>query len=163
MNNSSRNAQPFAEIRATRWLNPTSHSQRVILQHADGRQFQVTWEPGETKELPSDFDRAIHMVDCGQDACHQHGWFCTKGHDGLVQGGLAPLLVRVGAKDTLQPDLDPSIAEKRAQEANMAAASLAKSAADQALVIAAAKAAEQTASIAASSANVDKQSPNSKR
>jgi hypothetical protein len=61
----------------------------------------VTWAPGETKSLPSRFDRAMHLVTaCGHPGCLQG--ICrnpaTAPARARVQGGLAPLLQRIGPK-----------------------------------------------------------------
>ncbi len=112
------------EMKMTRWHNPTKHLQTVII--ADGGQpFAFIVQPGETRELPSKYDRVIHMVDCGKNECHRKGWWCQAGHSGAVMGGEAPLLVREGFEDTLDPTLDPVVqAEKDASAAADAAAKL---------------------------------------
>lgn len=133
-------------MRQTSWLNPTSHVQRVTLHDSTNREQYVEWAPGETQVVPSEYDNAIHRVDCGQEACHKgagkkgQGWFCQRGHNGTVIGGLAPLLVRVGADDTLDPALDPDATEKRTLDADVAAKAVQVKAAHEALVLAAARA-----------------------
>lgn len=125
----------------TRWHNPTTHQQRVVL-HGPRGQFAFVVPAGETRELDSSYDRAIQLVDCGQDGCHKKyasGWFCTDGHDGVIVGGLAPLLKRVGKNDKLDPTLDPVLAEKKELEAMLAADALVAQGRDRATVIAAAK------------------------
>ena len=123
----------------TRWYNPTDKPQRAVLTGPAGK-FAFVVEPGETRELDSIYDRAIQMVSCGREECQKKGgWWCTKGHEGLVKGGLAPLLKRVGKEDRLDPVLDPNLADAKMREEALAADSLVRKARDQALVIATAK------------------------
>ena len=103
---------------ATTWVNPTQDLMVVDIfdqspQASDPRKgeydFQRTKTPAHTvrvefppgKEVvrPSSYDRAIHTVD----------------KFGIVMGGLAPQLKRVGSADKLHPALDPDN-EKRAEE-----------------------------------------------
>lgn len=111
------------ETRYSQWHNPTKHPQRVVIR-TDHGQVAFVVNPGEIKQLDSVYDRAIHQIDCGQDECHRKGWFCTKGHDGLIVGGGAPLLQRVGAQETLHPTLDPAIVHKKELETAIAAEAL---------------------------------------
>lgn len=102
--------------RTTRWHNPTSHPQRVVINDGNGVKFLFEVSPGETRELDSRYDRAIHMIDCGREECHRKGWFCHVGHEGSIVGGGAPMLRRVGKTDTMDPSLDPELAAKRARD-----------------------------------------------
>ncbi|MCL2450094.1 MAG: hypothetical protein FWD17_14195 [Polyangiaceae bacterium] len=101
------------EQRTTTWHNPTDKVQRVVIHEGNGLKFAFVLQPGETKPLDSRYDRTIHMVDCGQEECHRRGWFCSKGHDGIVVGGEAPLLKRVGCSDTLDQTLDPAASKRK--------------------------------------------------
>ncbi|HEY2517078.1 MAG TPA: hypothetical protein VGI39_39670 [Polyangiaceae bacterium] len=133
--------------RTTRWKNPTPHTMRFLLHDSANIARLVTIDPGETIELPSEFDNAIHRVDCGQDFCHKGagkvggGWFCLKGHNGTIIGGLAPLLLRLdGVVEELDSALDPQASLKKKAEADLAAASLVAHQAREAQLIAAAHA-----------------------
>jgi hypothetical protein len=149
------------ELRTSKWLNPTDHVQRVVVYDGTNRRQVIVWRPGETKEIDSVYDGAIQKVDCGQDHCHKGagkkggGWFCALGHPGQIVGGLAPLLKRIGAEDTLDPALDPALAEKKEAQAQIAAAAMATKAAQSALIVAAANVIEKenTSAIATSTAN----------
>lgn len=138
-------------LRQTQWKNPTDKPQRVVLFDSTNRKLVVTWAPGEVKSVPSEYDNAIHRVDCGEEHCHKGagrrggGWYCTRGHNGTIVGGLAPLLVRVDHDDTLDPSLDPDLARKKQAEADVAAAAITSKLAQESLVIAAARANETNA------------------
>jgi hypothetical protein len=106
------------ERRLTKWHNPLPHPQSVTIGY-DGAPFMFVVPPGETRELDSRYDRAVQMVDCGHDECHKAGWFCTKGHEGLIVGGGAPLLRRVGKNDRLDSSLDPESAARKSVEAQV--------------------------------------------
>jgi hypothetical protein len=99
------------ERKETQWHNPTPVAQSVVIR--DGAPFAFTVPPGETKSLDSRYDHAVQMVDCGKDECHKKGWFCRGGHEGMVVGGGAPLLKRVGKKDSLDPSLDPEFQKQK--------------------------------------------------
>jgi hypothetical protein len=137
----SRIGNQVPEHRTTAWHNPTSKPQRVKLAtDGEGRsrqEFFFTVGPGETKELDSKYDRAIHMVDCQREECYRRGRFCTQGHEGQIQGGLAPLLQRVGKKDELDPSLDPVIAEKAMLEDELTRSALVGQAKQSAAIAAA--------------------------
>lgn len=125
----------------TQWHNPTAQEQRLVLEGPRGK-FAFVVAPGETRELDGVYDRAVQLVDCGRDECHRRyagGWYCTSSHDGVIKGGLAPLLQRVGKRDKLHPSCDPAIAEKKALEAEIARETLLTAAKEQAIVIAAQK------------------------
>ena len=123
------------ETKFTRWHNPTKQPQRVVLEGPQGK-FAFTVPPGETREVNSAFDKAIHQIDCGEDACHAKGWFCTKGHEGVIVGGLAPQLVREGFTDKLHDSLNPAIAQKKQLEATLAAEALIGEGKQQAVIAA---------------------------
>lgn len=105
------------ERTVTSWHNPTKYAQTVVIN--DGNPFAFVVMPGETKDLDSRYDRVVHIRDCGRKECQLKGWFCTKGHDGNVQGGGAPLLQRVGHKDTLDSSLDPDFQARKHVEAQI--------------------------------------------
>jgi hypothetical protein len=71
---------------------------------------RITWGAGETKELPSRFDRAIHQVgDCGHAECERGGHWCRHpedaGPNAVVQGGSGWQLVRAGQTYRIDPAL----------------------------------------------------------
>lgn len=108
------------EEKFTRWHNPLSVRQNVVISHdGDSRPTQYTIKPGETREIPSRYDLAIHRV-----------------HNGVVIGGLAPQLVKVGAEEKLDPVLDTTLQDKKQAEAERAVAAAAKQAAEDALILA---------------------------
>jgi hypothetical protein len=116
--------QPIAlepqEETYSNWNNPLSVPQIVDLHHGSSRRpTRYKWMPGETKTLPSRFDVAIHRVS-----------------NGVIIGGLAPQLVKLGSDEILDSALDPTSASKRAAEAAQVAAMLQKKAAEEALLIA---------------------------
>lgn len=63
----------------TTWENPTSHTTRFELFEGPGEIHKIEIEPGGRVDLPSKYDNAIRTV-----------------RDGVVVGGLAPLLVAKG-------------------------------------------------------------------
>lgn len=68
---------------STRWKNPTEHTVKFKVLVEAGQFQHVEIKPGEVKELPSSWDRAIHDV-----------------RGGVVMGGHAPQLVREGQQAT---------------------------------------------------------------
>lgn len=64
---------------ATKWENPTKDTVRVKVLVEAGRHEKVEFKPGEVHSLPSSMDKAIHDV-----------------RNGIVMGGLAPQLRKVG-------------------------------------------------------------------
>lgn len=128
----------------SKWRNPTKSLMHVDVHEGEGAARTTTryeFPPGETVSVPSQYDRAIHMVDCGRDECHRSpvrgaGYFCLKGHSGVIMGGLAPLLVRVGAEETLLEALDPALQERKAAEADEAANAIMLTRAENAILLA---------------------------
>lgn len=116
------------EEELTTWKNPLSVPQRVIV-HMNGRQVKYTFAPGETKKLPSSFDKAIHIV-----------------HGSTIVGGLAPQLVNVDKQEELRlaDALDTEAEERRKAEADMIAQAMIRQQAEQAQLLAAARMAEKT-------------------
>lgn len=98
--------------RITKWYNPCLVARKVRI-CMEGTWRTVRWEPGETIELPSTYDRAIQIVICQEDSCNGRGQGaikcqpCVRGHYGQIMGGQDPLLVRVGGEDIRNPSLDP--------------------------------------------------------
>lgn len=75
----------------TQWHNPLQVEQYVDLHVGDSpRPTRYRFAPGQKRQLPSRFDHAIHRV-----------------HNGVIVGGLAPRLVRVGSTDRLDDALKP--------------------------------------------------------
>lgn len=77
----------------TTWRNPTDRPQRVRLFDRDNSELLIEIPPGETRSIPSEFDRAIQTTDCHAVHCTLGGEGC--GHNGTIVGGIAPLLERV--------------------------------------------------------------------
>lgn len=109
----------------TQWKNPLSQEQVVDIFH-DGspRPTRYRWAPGETKQVSSRYDGAIHRV-----------------HHGVIIGGLAPQLIKVGSDEKLDPALDTEGVAKREAEVEAARAALAKREAEDTLLVANARAA----------------------
>src|SRR5258708_40280248 len=87
--------QPIEE-KFSVWHNPLDHDQYVDILHGTERiPRRYTIKPGEKATIPSRFDNAIH----------------TLSRDGsTIVGGLAPQLIKEGAKTKLDPVLDPKSA-----------------------------------------------------
>lgn len=131
----------------THWHNPLGQEQRVDVFYGDEpRPTRFTWKPGETLKVPSRFDNAIHRVD-----------------KGVIIGGLAPQLVKVGANEVLDPALDTEKVKKAEATKEAAVAALAKSQAEDALVIAQAKSAEATEALASKAESAERALPPEKR
>jgi hypothetical protein len=88
----------------------------VDIHHAQGRFKRFTFPPGKEVQVPSEYDRAIHDV-----------------RDGVIVGGLAPLLERAVPDGALHPALDPEEAARKAAAEEAERAVLAKKAADEVL------------------------------
>lgn len=117
------------EEKLTQWHNPLAVEQHVdLFVGGERRPTRYRWKPNETRALPSRFDRAIHTV-----------------HNGVIIGGLAPQLVNLGSGDKLDAALDTEAVAKRQAEIEAAAATVARKAADDALIAAAAKKADAEA------------------
>jgi hypothetical protein len=75
----------------TTWRNPTLHPMHVDIFESQGRpKKRYVFPPGKEVQVPTEHDRAIHDV-----------------REGIIVGGLAPLLERVVADGILHPVLDP--------------------------------------------------------
>lgn len=103
------------KIETTRWRNDLKVMQRVKLypegqvqQNPHYHTLDVEWAPGEEVELPSEYDHAIQSV-----------------KDGVIIGGLAPMLTRIGSKDKLHDSLNVPLQEE-ILESRMLAADLIK-------------------------------------
>jgi hypothetical protein len=111
--------QTFGEMmRFTAWHNPTKTTVRARIFTGPDTGYKVfEVPPGETRELPSDYDAAIQNV-----------------RGGRVVSGLAPQLRRaVGKTPPLDPALDAEGAAARARELETQRAVAAKAAADLAV------------------------------
>jgi hypothetical protein len=104
------------EERITTWRNPTRHEMRVDIHDTPGRKKRYTIPAGKETQIPSEYDRAIHDV-----------------RDGVIVGGLAPLLERVVPDGVLHPSLDPEESARKASALESEKALLAKKAADEVL------------------------------
>jgi hypothetical protein len=101
----------------TTWRNPTPHHMHVDIYESQGRpKKRYVFPPGKEVQVPTEHDRAIHDV-----------------RDGLIVGGLAPLLERVVADGVLHPALDPEEAAKKAALDDAEKAVLATKAASEVL------------------------------
>lgn len=129
------NYQEAAEPTLTRWHNPTKDTQTVKVLRYRGThpKSRADWhetvayvfKPGDTKDLPSEYDRAIHICDATNKT--------------VILGGLAPLLVKVGSNETLSEGVDVELQALKEQEKQIAVAMLQKTAADMNLARAAAE------------------------
>jgi|GEM_PF-2605342 len=137
----------------TTWFNPLQVAQHVDVFYGSGfanepQATRFTVQPGQKLDIPSRFDYAIQKVSCDKDECKKKApGFCSKGHSGTILGGLAPQLVREGSRAVLAEALDPSLAEKRQQEAKLAAANIARHNAENAMLLAEARRLELEAEI----------------
>lgn len=116
-------------MRYTQWHNPLSVPLKADLIWFDGRKRSIIWHPGETKELPSSFDTAIHIV-----------------HSGVITGGMCMQLVNVSLPESERPKLneafDSRLIAHQEAAAQAAAAALHARTAENLALIAAARAAE---------------------
>jgi hypothetical protein len=101
----------------TTWRNPTPHPMHVDIFESQGRpKKRYVFPPGKEVQVPTEHDRAIHDV-----------------RDGLIVGGLAPLLERVVADGILHPVLDPELVATKAAMDDAEKAVLATKAASEVL------------------------------
>jgi hypothetical protein len=100
----------------TTWRNPTGQEMRVDLHETPGRSKRFLFPPGKEVQVPSEYDRAIHDV-----------------RDGVIVGGLAPLLERAVPDGILHSALDPEEVARKAAAQEAERALLAKKAADDVL------------------------------
>jgi hypothetical protein len=104
------------EQRLTTWRNPTRQEMRVDVHSAPGRFKRYVFPPGKEVQVPSEYDRAIHDV-----------------REGVIVGGLAPLLERAVADGALHPALDPEEAARKVVAEEAERTVIAKKAADEVL------------------------------
>jgi hypothetical protein len=122
----------------TTWRNPLPYDQRVILTE-NGRRVKYTIASGKETRIPSIFDVAIQSVLCSDPHCREKGGFCRRQHEGRIVSGLAPQLIHVDRRETaiLDPALDTERSKREQAAAELAAAELARKAADNASLVAA--------------------------
>lgn len=132
MSNARAYQEPVEET-YTEWYNPLDVPQYVDIFH-DGqpRPTRYKWAPGETKPVPSRYDRAIHRVE-----------------NGVIIAGLAPQLQKVGGDAKLDPALDTEGVKKRQAQVDAHRAALTKKAAEDAIIEATAAELEANKAIAA--------------
>lgn len=117
-----------AEQRMTRYKNPLPYPQ-VVRVWTDTRFETFTFAPGEEREIPSQYDFAVHHV-----------------HDGQIIGGDAPQLINMARPDLkLAGYLDTEAQKREAAKAALVAAQLDKQKAEQEAMLAAARAVEAEA------------------
>jgi len=117
-------------LKSTTWINPSKHVIRFPVWVGKKRQI-VVFEPGETKDLPSEYDRVIQVV-----------------RNGRIEGGRAPQLQRVGAKKLpIAPALDSEAEAKKSSLDKIGKALALKETADALLDEAAAREAAATEEI----------------
>src|SRR5688572_11152281 len=102
----------------TRWTNPTDRKIQVDLYTGTGEAkkdrrnnpsgyTRIIWEPGESIDLPAEYDEAIQKIDA----------------QGKVIGGMAPQLLKNGSRHEVVPALDTVQTDAtNAQEALLEAA-----------------------------------------
>lgn len=101
------------QVGTTDWKNELDKPQTIKLCVPNGKAYggaklvKLTFAPGETKTLSSEYDDAIHYVE-----------------NGVIKGGLAPLLTKVGGTDVLADFLDPEKMEAQADAKAMVQAAL---------------------------------------
>jgi hypothetical protein len=82
----------------TTWRNPTPDEMRVDVYESHGRpRKRFLFPPGKEVHVPTEYDKAIHDI-----------------RDGIIVGGLAPLLERVVPDGILHPSLDPEESARKA-------------------------------------------------
>jgi len=120
----------------TRWKNPTSDHVRVVVNLPTGKA-AYDFKPGETRDIPAEFNDHIHRVRCSDPACHKSGYaFCLRGHEGVVVAGVAPQLVREGVETKLAEGLDPLEEKRKEEAAALANAELGQRVINQAVAVA---------------------------
>lgn len=114
------------EERYSQWHNPLDVEQHVDVYEGDNRRpTRYRVPPGETRPIPSRYDRVVHRV-----------------HNGVIIGGQAPQLVKVGSNEKLDEALDTEKDKKRRAEKELAQASLQKQVAEDNAAVAAARVGE---------------------
>lgn len=121
-----------------RWHNPTKNRVSIPVV-VNGVKRAIYFEPGETKDVDPQYDQAIQRVQCSDEDCRRFSYkFCLKGHDGLIVGGLAPMLRKVGGPHLeLATGLDANLVERQAADAKLASALVAQRQVDAAIILAA--------------------------
>jgi hypothetical protein len=104
------------EQRFTTWRNPTRHDMHVDIHESHGRKKRYSIAADKEARIPSEYDRAIHDV-----------------RDGIIVGGLAPLLERMVPDGALHPSLDPEESARKTAVDEAERAILTKKAADEVL------------------------------
>ena len=144
------------EATVTTWHNPTDYEMFVDVYNGTGvhknnerRATRYRFPKRSDTQVPSRFDNAIQLIQCGLDECRQDGTWCNKGHHGTVVGGLAPLLQKKGTEivATLLPCLDPMLAQKKAADAELATQDIARRYAEDAMMLAKHKSMEAAAAM----------------
>lgn len=133
------------EATVTTWHNPTDHEMFVDVYNGTGihknnerRATRYRFPKRADTQVPSRFDNAIQLIQCGLDECRQDGTWCNKGHRGTVVGGLAPQLQKKGteAVANMLPCLNPDLAQETAAAAEVAVQDLARRKAEDAMMLA---------------------------
>ena len=104
------------EQRFTTWKNPTRHDMHVDIHESHGRKKRYSIGVDKEVRIPSEYDRAIHDI-----------------RDGIIVGGLAPLLQKVVPDAILHPSLDPEESARKVAVQEAEHAVLTKKAADEVL------------------------------
>lgn len=114
---------PYA---TTTWRNDTAATQMFKIHGNHGYKLEnmergvprepvqtVILKPGESIQLPSHLDRAIQTIGSCLEGCPNT--YCTGDHGGIIIGGMAPMLTKVGRTISVEraKDIDPAEAEKR--------------------------------------------------
>lgn len=104
---------PGAEHHLVKWQNPLETEQRVLISYSERKgpkggyireSALLVWAPrgqqGDVLELDEVWSSAIQVVRCQEDECINApgggGWCKNPEHAGVVMGGSAPLLRRLG-------------------------------------------------------------------
>lgn len=133
------------EALITTWHNPTDHEMYVDVYVGSGvhknnerRATRYRFPKHADTQVPSQFDNAIQLIQCGMDECRQHGTWCAKGHRGTVVGGSCPQLQKKGTEGVagLLPCLNPMLAQEIAAAAEVASQDLARRKAEDAMMLA---------------------------
>lgn len=112
------------EYRQTTWYNPLDQEVQVKIYEGPGRTRKYVVPPKGSCPIPSEHDLAVRTE-----------------HNGVVVGGLAPMLRRLdGENPPIHEALDAEKAEQRQQEEEAMKAVLARETAEKALLIAHARA-----------------------
>lgn len=114
------------------WYNPLDVEQHVDIREGDAAHpTRYRIPAGGTKMIPSRHDRVVQVV-----------------HNGVIIGGQAPQLVKRGSNAVLDDALNTELSKKKKAEQDLAVANLAKLAAEDAGISAAAARAEADKNLA---------------